>query len=62
MRENAYQIKYTTCQICGEPTMMLETQLCDNCWEIISRLPEFLKSRNGLSIIYSMIKENSLEK
>ena len=25
------------CKYCGEPTLMLGTKLCDNCWEIKKR-------------------------
>jgi len=26
------------CRICGEQTFMLGTKLCDNCWEVETRL------------------------
>jgi len=26
------------CTICGEPTIMRGTKLCDNCWEVLSRV------------------------
>lgn len=26
------------CRLCGVPTRMLGTRLCDNCWEISTRI------------------------
>jgi NMD protein affecting ribosome stability and mRNA decay len=26
------------CKLCGEPTTMLGTKLCDNCWELEHRI------------------------
>lgn len=28
----------TPCKICGHPTRMLETRLCDICWELEFRM------------------------
>ena len=26
------------CRLCGQPTMMLGTKLCDRCWELETRI------------------------
>lgn len=26
------------CRVCGEPTRMLGTKLCDRCWELTTRI------------------------
>ncbi len=30
--------KTTPCRLCGMPTEMLSTKLCDPCWELESRI------------------------
>jgi hypothetical protein len=35
------------CRICGKPTRMLGTKLCDGCWEVEHRLEDFLKHPAG---------------
>jgi len=35
------------CEVCGKPITFLSTKRCNNCWEVESRLGEYLKSRAG---------------
>ncbi|MCK5606656.1 hypothetical protein KAR91_32440 [Candidatus Pacearchaeota archaeon] len=35
------------CKMCGDPTGMKGTRLCNNCWEVTSRLDDFLQCKNG---------------
>jgi hypothetical protein len=39
------------CKTCGKPTRMKGTKLCDNCFEVESRLEKYLKSDKGKIII-----------
>jgi hypothetical protein len=35
------------CMICGRPTPMTGTKLCDGCWEVTSRLETFFRGANA---------------
>lgn len=35
------------CDVCGTPTTFLGTRRCNNCWEVESRLAQYLKSPAG---------------
>jgi len=46
------------CRICGKPTPMLGTKLCDRCWELETRIrhdPEI--ARKILAGLYPATKE-----
>ncbi len=45
----------TKCKICGAESE--DSQLCNNCWEVESRIDNFLKSKDGYYII-----KNKLDK
>lgn len=32
-----------SCTMCGEPTTYLGTKLCNNCWELSSRISTFIE-------------------
>jgi len=42
------EIKTVPCKICGEPTTHTTTQLCQGCWEVDSRLENFLSFPAGV--------------
>lgn len=37
-RYNKFNTQTVKCKICGEPTTMHGTQLCDSCWELKTRI------------------------
>jgi len=45
------------CKLCGEPTIMLGTKKCDNCWEVISRLSTFLDSRKARDLTRKLLSQ-----
>ena len=44
------------CKICKEITFNKDS-LCDGCWEVISRLDDFLSIKKGREYILNKIKE-----
>jgi hypothetical protein len=36
--------KKTPCKICGTPTVMIGTRLCDNCWELEKSMSNLIKT------------------
>lgn len=43
------------CKICGTPTPMLGTKLCDRCWEVEHRLADFLKHPNARALVRELM-------
>jgi hypothetical protein len=50
--------KFVSCKICGKDTLYEEDRLCDNCWEIMSRLPDFIESKVGREYIENLLKQD----
>lgn len=46
------------CKICGKPTHMLGTKLCDPCWEVESRLDRFLETPGGRAYVKKALYES----
>jgi len=47
--------EYIPCQVCGEPTTMRGTKLCNNCWEVMSRLSPFLQCANAIQVVQELL-------
>jgi len=47
------------CRFCGNETRATGTKMCNNCWEVVSRLPEFLKHENGISLVIDCLLETN---
>ena len=48
---------WVPCRICGDPTISVNTGLCDPCWEALTRLPIFIAScENARSCVETMIR------
>jgi hypothetical protein len=45
------------CEICGKPTHYTGTKRCNNCWEVERRLPEFIRSANGLKAVAAALQQ-----
>jgi len=45
------------CQVCGIPTTMLGTKLCNGCWEVKSRLMSFLRCPNAIQFVQTALIE-----
>lgn len=45
------------CKICGLPTLMRGTELCDNCYEVTLRLADFLGCENGRQFAEQSLRE-----
>ena len=43
------------CKICGRPTPMLGTKLCDGCWEVEHRLQDFLRHPNEQALVRELM-------
>lgn len=43
------------CRICGNPTLMLGTKLCNGCWEVKSRLQSFLQCKNAIRFVQATL-------
>lgn len=39
------------CKFCGEPAAMTGTKQCDGCYEVASRLGDFLRHKNGRDLV-----------
>lgn len=48
---------WVPCRICGNPTSMCGTKLCDGCYEIHSRLKSFLRCTNAIRFVQDTLKE-----
>jgi hypothetical protein len=46
------------CETCGKPTIHLGTKRCNGCWEVESRLGEYLKSPNGREFARKLLLEH----
>lgn len=44
------------CRLCGVPTRMLNTELCDHCWNALNIL-EFIKSNKGTDVFDAIVDE-----
>lgn len=45
-----------SCSICGKPKPFKHSPYCTNCWEVTSRLEEFVSSPNGVKYIRQTIR------
>lgn len=43
------------CQYCGTPTPMTGTKCCNNCYEVSSRLADFVKSKKGRKFVATLM-------
>lgn len=41
------EIETVPCRTCAQPTTMLGTKQCNNCWEVECRLRDYAKSEGG---------------
>lgn len=48
---------YMPCRMCGDPTPMLGTKLCNGCWEVESRLRSFLQCKNAIQFVQDTLAE-----
>ncbi|HDY90349.1 MAG TPA: hypothetical protein ENH82_19800 [bacterium] len=53
---------YIPCRICGKPTRMHGTKMCDGCWEVESRLSSFLACKNAVDFVQGELDKVSLSK
>lgn len=49
--------EFIPCRVCGEPTSMLGTKLCNGCWEVESRLKSFLQCVNAIQFVQKILAE-----
>lgn len=47
--------QHIPCKVCGEPTTMKGTKLCDGCWEVQSRLTSFLQCLNAIRYVQDIL-------
>lgn len=45
------------CCICGDPTFMRGTKLCNGCFEVESRLKSFLQCKNAIQFVQNTLTE-----
>lgn len=48
------------CRICGEMTTYTGTRLCNNCWEVESRLERFARSENGRAYMKEVLAKEEV--
>ena len=48
-------IKTVPCKRCGKPTSYLGTKLCNGCWEVESRLDDYLRSEKGRQYVHGKL-------
>jgi len=46
--------KTVPCKICGNPTEITKTFLCDDCWEILTRLERLIR-KVGFEVLNKII-------
>jgi hypothetical protein len=46
-----------TCKFCGDPTIG-NSEMCDACWEVTSRLEKFVQSENGFEHVMVILIKN----
>lgn len=49
--------KQVLCLYCDTPTIFLGTGLCDNCWEVVRRLPIMLRTEPGREYVTAALKQ-----
>lgn len=49
--------EYIPCRICGDPTPMLGTKLCNGCYEVVARLKSFLRCKNAIQFVQDTLVE-----
>lgn len=49
------------CKICNKIIKKMEGELCDNCWEVVSRLEDFCRSKKGREELIKILDKISLE-
>lgn len=45
------------CIQCGFPAQNEDSELCNNCWEVMNRLDDFLKSAKNRQVVQELLKE-----
>jgi hypothetical protein len=45
------------CKTCGEDTFYYGATLCENCWEIETRLKRYMQTSKGLNYVHRMLAE-----
>lgn len=45
------------CDLCGTPTVFRGTRRCVNCWEVETRLADYLRSRAGRAMAFRLLGE-----
>lgn len=51
------EVETVACKYCGDPTPMLGTRLCDNCWEISRNLRAYIEKakKGGADLLVSAV-------
>ena len=39
------------CKVCGKPVNLINAEKCNLCWEVLTRLDDFLESETGKNIV-----------
>lgn len=60
--KNALGEESVPCKICGVPTWFTATKLCNNCYEVTTRLDRFLKSEHAIQYVTNKLLEIELKK
>jgi hypothetical protein len=56
----AYDEKdYVPCKICGRPTPMLGTKLCNGCWEFDGNIDRILATETGVAYMTQKIRAHN---
>lgn len=50
---------YVDCKICGRPTPMLGTKLCNGCWEFDGNIDRILATESGVHYVNQKIREHN---
>ncbi|KKN34224.1 hypothetical protein LCGC14_0795730 [marine sediment metagenome] len=45
------------CNVCGKPVNFIRAERCNLCWEVLSRLDDFLKSEKARDIVIAKLKK-----
>jgi hypothetical protein len=50
------------CETCGKDTTNFGTKCCDNCWEVESRLDQYIQNSTALQLIIRKIRESGMNR
>lgn len=54
--------KAVPCKICGNPTLNTGTELCNGCWEVQSRIDDYLRHPKGYDDVVARVVKARLTK